>query len=137
MAGPGKSGLGHLGRCLYPGVGRQWRQSQLSDTRLCPPTQIIGASNIVQTMKEMEIYSAPTEWQTARVAYEWAQGFQFRRASLGERLNIPTNTAEDPLDLDEKVLLADRCTIPGFQSVVTHGCTQKTMMMGHRLNVMM
>ena len=94
-------------------------------------------NRVVQTMKEMEMHSAPTEWQTARVAYEWAQGFQFRRASLGERLKFPTNTAEDPLDLDEKVLLADRCTIPGFQSVITHGRTQKTMMMGHRLNVMM
>ena len=40
------------------------------------------------------------------------------------------------MDLDEKVLLADRCTIPGFQSVVAHGRTQKTMMMGHQLNVM-
>ena len=40
------------------------------------------------------------------------------------------------MDLDEKVLLADRCMIPGFQSVVTHGRTQKTMMMGHRLNIM-
>ena len=40
------------------------------------------------------------------------------------------------MDLDEKVLLADKCTIPGFQSVVAHGRTQKTMMMGHRLNVM-
>ena len=47
------------------------------------------------------------------------------------------NTAEDPLDLDEKVLLIDKCTIPGFQSVITHGRTQRTMMMGHRLNVMM
>ena len=76
------------------------------------------------------------EWQMARVAYEWAQGFQFWQASLGKRLRFPTNTAEDPLDLDEKVLLADKCTIPGFQSVITHGRTQRTMMMGHRLNVM-
>ena len=82
------------------------------------------------------MHSAPTEWQTARVAYEWVQGFQFRRASLGERLKFPTNTAEDPLDLDEKVLLADKCTILGFQSVVARGRTQRTMMMGHRLNVM-
>ena len=59
-------------------------------------------NRVVQTMKEMEMQSAPTEWQTARVAYEWAQGFQFRRASLGERLKFPMNTAEDPLDLDEK-----------------------------------
>ena len=49
----------------------------------------------------------------ARVAYEWAQGFQFHWASLGERLKFPTNTAEDPLDLDEKVLLTDKCAIPG------------------------
>ena len=94
-------------------------------------------NRVVQTMKETEMHSTPTEWQTARVTYEWVQGFQFRRASLGERLRFPTNTAEDPLDLDEKVLLADKCTIPGFQSVVAHGCTQRTMMMGHRLNVMM
>ena len=94
-------------------------------------------NRVMQTMKEMEMHSTPTEWQTARVTYEWAQGFQFRRASLGERLKFPTNTAEDPLDLDEKVLLADRCTILGFQSVVAHGRTQKTMMMGHWLNVMM
>ena len=26
--------------------------------------------------------------------------------------------------------------IPGFQSVIAHGCTQRTMMMGHQLNVM-
>ena len=87
--------------------------------------------------EETEMHSTPTEWQMARVAFEWAQGFQFRWASLGKRLKFPTNTAEDPLDLDEKVLLADKCTIPGFQSVVAHGCTQKTMMMGHQLNVMM
>ena len=35
------------------------------------------------------------------------------------------------------MLLADKCTIPGFQSVIAHGRTQRTMMMGHRLNVMM
>ena len=73
------------------------------------------------------MHNTPAEWQTARVAYEWVQGFQFRRASLGERLKFPTNTAEDPLDLDEKVLLTDKCTIPGFQ---------RTMMMGNRLNIM-
>ena len=88
-------------------------------------------------MKETEMHNAPVEWQMARVTYEWAQGFQFHRASLGERLKFPTNTAEDPLDLDDKVLLTDKCTIPGFQSVITHGHTQRTMMMVNRLNVMM
>ena len=72
----------------------------------------------------------------ARVTYEWAQGFQFHQASLGERLKFPTNTAEDPLDLEEKVLLTDKCTIPGFQSVIVHGHTQRMMMMGNWLNIM-
>ena len=35
-------------------------------------------NRVMQTMKEMEMHSAPMEWQMARVAYEWAQGFQFR-----------------------------------------------------------
>ena len=77
------------------------------------------------------MHSTPTEWQMARVTYEWAQGFQFQRASLGKWLKFLTNTAKDPLDLDKKVLLTDKCTIPGFQSVVTHGHTQRMMMMGN------
>ena len=93
-------------------------------------------NRVIQTMKETEMHTASTEWQTARVAYEWVQGFQYCQASLGERLKFPTNTAEDPLDLDEKVLLTDKCAIPGFQSVITHGRTQRMMMMGNQLNVM-
>ena len=93
-------------------------------------------NRVVQTMKETEMHNAPVEWQTARVTYEWVQGFQFCQASLGKRLKFPTNTAEDPLDLDEKVLLTDKCTIPGFQSIITHGCTQRTMMMGNQLDIM-
>ena len=60
----------------------------------------------------------------------------FDERAWAKDLSSLLNTAEDPLDLDEKVLLADRCTIPGFQSVIAHGRTQKTMMMVHRLNVM-
>ena len=94
-------------------------------------------NRVIQTMKESEIQEAPLEWQAARVTFEWTQGFQLQRTSLAERLKFPTNTAEDPLDLDEKVLLTDMCTIPGFQSIVAHGHTQNTMIMGNRVNVMM
>ena len=93
-------------------------------------------NRVVQTMKETEMHNALVEWQTARVTYEWVQGFQFHQASLGKRLKFPTNTAEDPVDLDEKVLLTDKCTIPSFQSIIAHGHTQRTMMMGNQLNVM-
>ena len=34
-------------------------------------------NRVMQTMKETEMHSAPMEWETARVTYEWAQGFQF------------------------------------------------------------
>ena len=87
-------------------------------------------------LKESEIHKAPMEWQVARVAFEWTQGFQLQQASLAERLKFLTNTAEDPLDLDEKVLLTDKCIIPGFQSIIAHSRTQNTMMMGHWLNIM-
>ena len=94
-------------------------------------------NQVIQTMKETEMHNAPAEWQMARVTYEWVQVFQFHQASLGERLKFPTNTAEDPLDFDEKVLLTDKCMIPGFQSIIAHGRTQRTMMMGNWLNIMM
>ena len=61
-------------------------------------------NRVIQTMKETKMHKAPLEWQAARVTFKWMQGFQFRRTSLAERLKFPTNTAEDPLDLDEKVL---------------------------------
>ena len=34
-------------------------------------------NRVIQTMKESEMHSTPMKWQMARVAYEWAQGFQF------------------------------------------------------------
>ena len=49
---------------------------------------------------------------------------------------MPTNTNQNPLDLDEKVLLKNKCTISGFESIVVRGQTHQTMMMGYRLNVM-
>ena len=33
-------------------------------------------NRVIQSMKESEIHEAPTEWQVARVAFEWTQGFQ-------------------------------------------------------------
>ena len=49
---------------------------------------------------------------------------------------MPMNTNQNPLDLDEKVLLKNKCTIPRFESVVVWDWTHQTMMMGYRLNVM-
>ena len=49
---------------------------------------------------------------------------------------MPTNTNQNPLDLNEKVFLKSKCTIPGFESMVVWARTHWTMMMGYRLNVM-
>ena len=40
-------------------------------------------NQVVQTMKETEMHNAPMEWQMARVAYEWAQSFQFQSGKPG------------------------------------------------------
>ena len=40
-------------------------------------------NRVIQTMKESEIQEAPSEWQAARVTFEWTQGFQLRRTRPG------------------------------------------------------
>ena len=49
---------------------------------------------------------------------------------------MPTNTGANPTDLDELVLLKNKATIPAFESIILHCCTQRTMMMGYKLHVM-
>ena len=79
--------------------------------------------------------TAPEEWQRAWVAHECTNQFFMRSINPAEPM--PTNTNQNPLDLDEKVLLKNKCTIPGFESIVVQGRTHWTMMMGYWLNVMM
>ena len=51
-------------------------------------------------------------------------------------IEYPTNTVQNPIDLDEPVLLKDKVTILAFASQIVHVRTQKTFMKGHCLNVM-
>ena len=78
--------------------------------------------------------AVPEEWQRARHAHEYINGFFVRSMNLAEPM--PTNTNQNPLDLNEKVFLKNKCTIPGFESVVVRVRTHWTMMMGFHLNVM-
>ena len=52
------------------------------------------------------------------------------------RMPMPTNTGENPTNLDELVLLKNKVTIPAFKSIILHCCTRRTMMMGYKLHVM-
>ena len=90
--------------------------------------------HVIRALKETEMEIAPEEWQWAQVAHEYANGFFARSMNPSEPM--PTNTNQDPLSLDEKVLLKTKCTIPGFESIIVRGRTHRTMMMGYRLNVM-
>ena len=91
-------------------------------------------------MKESKIQTAPEEWQHALLSYEASRNVSIH--AMTPQLNAdpgteyPTNTGQNPIDLDELVLLKDKVIIPVFSSQIVHIQTQKTFMKGHCLNVM-
>ena len=91
-------------------------------------------------MKESEIDSAPDEWQHALCTYEAAQGIFLQSMMSGEdgkdNTKYPTNTGQNPMDLDEPVLLTEKVMILAFVSKIVNARTKETFMQGHRLNVM-
>ena len=96
--------------------------------RLCPQ------------MKESEIQTVPEEWQHALLSYEASRNVSIHPMTpqLDQDSNVeyPTNTGQDPTNLDEPVLLKDRVIIPAFASRIVHVRTQRTFIKGHCLNVM-
>ena len=91
-------------------------------------------------MKESEIQTVPEEWQHALLSYEVSRNVSIHPMTpqLDQDSNVkyPTNTGQDPTDLDESVLLKDRVIIPAFASRIVHVRTQRTFMKGYCLNVM-
>ena len=91
-------------------------------------------------MKESEIESAPDEWQHALCYYEAAQGTFLQAVILGmdneDGIKYPTNTGQDPMDLDEPILLTEKVIIPAFASQIVKARMKKTFIQGHWLNVM-
>ena len=86
-------------------------------------------------MKESEIENAPEAWRSAVHSFEFANYMvQLNLEDYG--MTLPTNTGEDPTDLDELVFLKNKATIPAFESIILHCHTRKTMMMGYKLHVM-
>ena len=91
-------------------------------------------------MKESEIQTVPEEWQHALLSYEASRNVSIHamtpEVDTGQGIEYPTNMGQNPIDLDEPVLLKDKVTIPAFTSQIVHVRTQKTFMKGHHLNVM-
>ena len=64
---------------------------------------IIGTPTIdrvIQALKESELDTIPEEWQRARCGHEFANGSFVR--SMNPTEPMPTNTNQNPLDLNEK-----------------------------------
>ena len=91
-------------------------------------------------MKESEIESAPDEWQHALCSYEASQGIFLQAMTPGmdneDGVKYPTNTGQNPMDLDEPIILTEKVIIPAFASQIVKACMKKTFMQGHQLNVM-
>ena len=91
-------------------------------------------------MKESDIESAPDEWQHALCSYEASQGIFLQAMMPGKdnenSVKYPTNTGQNPIDLDEPIILTEKVIIPSFASKIVKAGKKKTFMQGHRLNVM-
>ena len=99
---------------------------------------VLGTPTInraIQTMKESEMENAPEAQQSAQHTYKFANYVvQLDPEDYG--MTMPTNTGENPTDLDELILLKNKTTIPAFESIILHCCTCCTMMMGYKLHIM-
>ena len=91
-------------------------------------------------MKESEIQTALEEWQCALLSYEVSRNVSIHamtpQLDPDPGIKYPTNTGQNPADLDEPVLLKDKVTIPAFASQIVHIRTQKMFMKGHHMNIM-
>ena len=79
------------------------------------------------------------EWQHTLLSYEASRNVSIHtmtpQLDLDPGIEYPTNTGQNPIDLDEPVLLKDKVTFPAFASQIVHMWTQKMFMRGHHLNV--
>ena len=75
-------------------------------------------------MKESEIQTALEEWQHALLSYEASRNVSIHgmtpQLDPDPGIEYPTNMGQNPVGLDEPVLLKDKVTIPMFASQIVH-----------------
>ena len=99
---------------------------------------VLGTPTInqaIQAMKESEMKNTPEAWQSAQHTYKFAN-YMVQLDPEDYGMTMPTNTGENPTDLDELILLKNKTAIPAFESIILHCRTHRTMMMGYKLHVM-
>ena len=99
----------------------------------CPV--ILGTSTLYQVMeviKESEIYKLAVPWSSSRISWLMRDV----TAKLGQVvINHVVNKPIAPLNVDEVVRVASRCTVPPFGHKVIHG-EVNLVLHGCRLNMM-
>ena len=75
-------------------------------------------------------------WQQVKTAYEITNEIAAYRANYEPETPFPTNTGQNPTDLDKVVHLTEKFELQAFGSMIVKGRTKDTMMMGEKLRVM-
>ena len=92
--------------------------------------------HVINCMKESEMEKAPPEWENVHLGYEMHNRLYSHWANMEQDEPFPTNTRQDPTDLNEVVKLSKPMVVPTFGSTIVKGLTAKTIIMGHHLHVM-
>ena len=75
----------------------------------------------------------PREWQQVKATYETINHLGVYKATYEPDTSFPTNTGQDPTDLDEVLLLTDKFMVLALGSEMVSGQTKKTLLMGNKL----
>ena len=143
----GRSVRLYTGECVVDSSTGLWDRAQVvlviedvSGLGMRVPV-ILGMPTIhrlCRQLKESEFETIPNEWQHALRCYEVAQQVPLNSMSVEpDGTKYPTNTRQNPMDLDKQLILTDKVIIPAFSSQIIKVRTKKTYMIGHQLNVMM
>ena len=93
--------------------------------------------HVINCMKESEMEKAPPEWENVHLGYEVHNQLYSHQANVEPDEPFPTNTGQDPTDLDKVVKLAKPVVVPAFSSAIVKGLTAETIITGHCLHIMM
>ena len=92
--------------------------------------------HVINCMKESEMEEAPPKWENVHLGYEVHNQLYSHQANVEPDEPFPTNTRQDPTDLDVVVKLAKPVVVPAFGFAIVKGLTAETIITGHCFHVM-
>ena len=101
---------------------------------------VLGTPTIfraVRAMKESEMHNLEPAWEYAKAGYEFTH-FMMNPENVPkpDGQTYPTNTGNNPTELDEKLLLKKKYSLLPFSNTLVHCKTKETQMQGYKLHVM-